>query len=128
MTRSRSAVKYILIIPVLLVLAAVVWFFATRFWVDQYAITPDWETIAFKGATYVPQTETYASEAELQQALEYMNAHVGRYIGVAVFPERSLTDLIWPVWVMEYDGDKQNQKIFVRGLMDVGSVYVIRQP
>lgn len=129
MKQPKHIVKIIVSITlVVLVLCPAGWLFATRFCVDQYALSTDWETITFKGATYSPLEEKYASEAELQQSLEYMNAHIGKNIGIAVPPQRSLTDLIWPVWVMEYDGDRLHHKIFVRGLMDVGRVYVNQQP
>jgi hypothetical protein len=53
-----------------------------------------------------------------------MNSHIGKTIGIGVFPRRTFADLIWPVWIMEYDGDTARDRIFVRGLMDVGTVYV----
>jgi hypothetical protein len=127
MTRSKKVVKIVLIIVVaLLVLIPSGWFVGTRFCVDRYVLSMDWETITFKDDIYTPLEEKYASEAELQQSLETMNASIGKNIGIAVPPRRSLADLVWPVWVMEYDGDRTHQKIFIRGLMDVGRVYEIK--
>jgi hypothetical protein len=32
-------------------------------------------------------------------------------------------DYIFPFWVMEYENDKEHNRIFVRGFMDLGGVY-----
>ncbi|SHH75304.1 hypothetical protein SAMN02745823_00859 [Sporobacter termitidis DSM 10068] len=128
MKRPKRTVKFaVLLVLALLILAPAGWFTYTRFCVDRYAISMDWETITFKGETYIPKKEQYETDADLQAALGYMNSHVGKNIGIGVFPKRSFTDLIWPVWISEYDGDKSHGEIFVRGLMDVGSVYVRQQ-
>jgi hypothetical protein len=124
MKQSSKIKTIVLAFIALLVLIPASWFTYTRFIIDQYAISPDWVTITYKDAVYLPEYKPYASDAEAQDDLAYTTSHIGKTIGVAVFPKRSFSDLIWPVWVMEYDGDKAHDHIFVRGLMDVGTVYV----
>jgi hypothetical protein len=49
--------------------------------------------------------------------------NLGKTIGIAVYEKKGLADYIWPFWVNEYKDDKEHNRIFVRGLMDLGSVY-----
>lgn len=125
MKRSLRVFRNIIIVVIaVLILIPTVWFVGTRFFVDQYQISYDWDTIAFGNDTYFRQNQVYNSDAEAQIALDDMTGHIGKNIGIAVFPKRSFVDLIWPVWIMEYGDDTSHDQIFVRGLMDVGSIYV----
>ncbi|ERI93880.1 hypothetical protein HMPREF1982_01382 [Clostridiales bacterium oral taxon 876 str. F0540] len=49
---------------------------------------------------------------------------LGKTIGIAIEGKRSFSDYIWPFWVIEYKNDKEHSRIFVRGLMESGGVYI----
>jgi hypothetical protein len=70
-------------------------------------------TITFKSSTYVQNEIFSVTDRE----------NLGKTIGIAVEGKRTLSDYIWPFWVMEYKNDKEHNRIFVQGLMDAGSVY-----
>jgi len=86
-------------------------FIYTRFCLDKYEMKDN--TIKFKNNVYIRKDSISDSDQE----------GLGKAIGIGVYGKRTITDLIWPFWVMEYKGDKEHNRIFVRGLMDVGSVY-----
>ena len=50
--------------------------------------------------------------------------NLGKTIGIAIEGKRIITDYIWPFWVIEYKNDKDHNRIFVRGLMGSGGVYI----
>jgi hypothetical protein len=117
-------IKRVVVTVILLaVLVPAGWFFVTRFCMARYAISPDWASITFHGDTYTPLETTCNSFEEGQAALLDTNRRTGKTIGIGVFPQRTFDDLIWPVWIMECDGDTARDRIFVRGLMDAGTVY-----
>ena len=39
--------------------------------------------------------------------------NLGKKIGIAIEGKRTITDYIWPLWVMEYKNDKEHNSIFV---------------
>jgi hypothetical protein len=51
------------------------------------------------------------------------NEGLGKTIGIAVEGKRNFSDLIWPFWVVEYENDKEHNRIFINGLMGSGGVY-----
>lgn len=95
---------------ILFLLAASFYFLNTRVWVDKYVIKDD--TIVFENNYYVYDT----SDTD----------HIGKRIGIVCFEgrKRGITDYIWPEWVYEYKGDSLHNRIFVRGLMDIGDTYI----
>lgn len=104
--------KVILSFITLLFLIVLTWFVYTRFCLPKYEMQSD-DIIIYKNNTYV-LTNSISDEA---------TEHLGKTIGIAVRGERSITDYIWPNWVIEYTNDKAHKRIFVRGLMDTGFVY-----
>ena len=104
--------KIIGIVLLVIVLCASAFFLYTRFGMDQYAMEDN--TLRFKGVVYVRSEISSPSDEE----------NLGGTIGIAVMGKRSFTDLIWPFWVMEYKNDKDHNRLFVRGLMDSGGIYV----
>lgn len=106
-----------IISAVVILCAALLLFFSTRIWTDLYTINTDGDTISFKNDVFVRQATSLQADSE----------NLGSTIGIAVFSKRSITDYIWPTWVMEYEDDREHNRIFVRTLMDPGSVYV-KQP
>lgn len=94
----------------LLIVAALFYFLNTRVWVDKYDIRGD--TIVFENNHYVYENSN--------------TENLGKSIGIAYVEgrKRGITDYIWPEWVYEYKGDKDHERIFVRGLMDLGDTYI----
>lgn len=101
-----------LIILSLLILSIPTYFVYTRFCLDKYEMKG--ETLTLNNSRYVRSNSFSPADGE----------NLGKTIGIAVYGKRTLTDYIWPFWVMEYKNDKDHDRIFVRGLMDVGSVYM----
>lgn len=99
-------------IAVLLVLIALFYFLDTRIWIDKYKVEGD--TLVFGDDHYILQNTLSESDTD----------NLGQNIGIAVSSEREITDYIWPTWVVAYKDDKEHNRIFVRGLMDLGSVYI----
>ncbi|MDP4090160.1 MAG: hypothetical protein Q8930_12925 [Bacillota bacterium] len=111
--RKMSKVKKVVLITVsLFVLYIPTWFIYTRFCLAKYEVI-DGNTIRYKNYVYVRKDSL--SETD--------DKNLGKTIGVAVDEKRTITDYIWPFWVMEYRDDKEHSRIFVRELMDLGSVY-----
>lgn len=87
------------------------WFIYTRFCLDQYEMKDN--ILKFEDIVYVREDSFNTSDDQ----------NLGKTIGIGVYGKRSIADLIWPYWIYEYKDDKEHKRIFVRGLMDVGSVY-----
>lgn len=100
-----------LIIAILIVLGFSTWFVYTRSFLDKYKMNGN--TLTFKNSIYIRIDSSSASEEET----------LGKAIGIAIEGKRTISDYIWPFWVMEFKNDKEHNRIFVRGLMDLGSVY-----
>jgi hypothetical protein len=100
-----------LIIIVLFVLCIPTWFIYTRFCLDIYKMNGN--TLTYNNSVYVRKDSLSASDQE----------NLGKTIGIAIDGKRSVTDYIWPFWVMDYKNDKKHNRIFVRGLMDFGTMY-----
>jgi len=100
-----------LIIIVLFVLCIPTFFVYTRFCLDKYEMNGN--TLTFKNSMYVRNDFSSASDEE----------NLGQTIGIGINGKRTITDYIWPFWVIEYKNNKEHNRIFVRGLMDLGSVY-----
>ena len=107
MTKTRIFV----LIALIVVLSVPAWFVYTRFLTDQYHMQGS--TLSFNNTLY--------SRKELWEPSDEQN--LGNVIGIAVEGPRTITDLIWPQWVMEYQNDPDHNRVFVRGLMDLGAVY-----
>jgi len=103
--------KIVLIVIVLFILYIPAWFTYTRFYLPQYKM--DGNTLTYKENIYIRKDSFSASDTE----------NVGKIIGIAIYGKRELADYIWPFWVREYKDDKEHNRIFVRGLMDLGTVY-----
>ncbi len=93
-------------------LCAAAFFLYTRFVMDQY--TMEGNTMKYNDAVYVRSETSLASDEE----------NLGKTIGIAIEGKRTLTDLVWPYWVIEYQNDKEHNRLFVRGLMGSGGIYV----
>ncbi|GKU25229.1 hypothetical protein [Clostridium folliculivorans] len=103
--------KIFLIIIILIILYIPASFIYTRFCLPQYKMNDN--TITYKENVYV-RNDSISSFDE---------KNVGKAIGIAIYKKRTLTDYIWPFWVSEFKDDKEHNRIFVKGLMDLGSEY-----
>ena len=104
-------IKICLIIFIILILSVSVWFVYTRFCLPVYIMNGN--AMTYKNDTYLIKDSWSASDEE----------NLGKTIGIGVLGNRTLTDLIWPFWVMEYENDKEHNNLFVRGLMGSGGPY-----
>ncbi|OPX83533.1 MAG: hypothetical protein A4E53_04618 [Pelotomaculum sp. PtaB.Bin104] len=105
-------IKISLIIVILVfVLSIPTWFIYTRFCLPVYKM--EGELIFYKNDKYVMQNHSSISDEE----------NLGNTVGIGVGKERTLTDLIWPYWVIEYKNDKEHERLFLRGLMGSGGPY-----
>jgi hypothetical protein len=103
--------KALLLIPLLMVAGVLMWFLYTRFCLPLYAI--DGITLTYRHDTYVMEEHGSVTDEE----------NLGDTIGIGVGKERTISDLIWPFWVLEYKGDKEHNSLFLRGLMGSGGKY-----
>ncbi len=103
--------KIFAILFLLLVLSIPGFFVYTRFLLEQYHGQADRLT---------SNTGVYVRTASLTPPDE---KNIGSTIGIAIYGERTITDLIWPYWVMEFQDDKDHNCVFVQGLMDLGQAY-----
>ncbi len=103
--------RLIAVLVLLAVLSVPGFFIYTRFLIDQYQIQGD--TLSLNNTVYVrEQPSGLVDEASL-----------GNTVGIAIDGTRTVTDYIWPNWVIEFKNDPQHNHIFVRGLMDLGAAY-----
>jgi hypothetical protein len=100
-----------LAIIILFIMSISAYFIYTRFFLSIYKM--DGNILKFNGSTYICQDFSSASDEE----------NLGKTIGIAVQGKRSIADYIWPFWVIEYNNDKEHNRIFIRGLMGSGGVY-----
>lgn len=107
----RIAYRVAVLVFVALMLSVPAYMVYTRFCLPQYRF--EGETLVYRGTVYVPDWDA--------EPVSYDD--VGRVNGIGVPPKRTIADLIWPFWVMEYGGDRAHRVIFVRGLMDIGTFY-----
>lgn len=103
--------KVSLIIIILLALSIPSWFVYTRFCLPQYKMDAD--KLTYKNNIYIMQDHWSTSDEE----------NLGKAIGIGVDKKRTLTDLIWPFWVIEYKNDKEHNSLYLRGLMGSGGKY-----
>lgn len=103
--------KIALVIGIIFVLYLPISFIYTRFCLDEYKI--DGDTLRMNDSIYVRKNSLSGLDTE----------NLGGLVGIAVEGERTMNDYIWPKWVIEYKNDKEHNRIFVRGLMDLGTVY-----
>ncbi len=108
---KKGIIIAVLLVVVLAILSIPGWFIYTRFLLPQYHISGD--SLTLDNSVYLRKAIFESSDAE----------NVGSTIGIAVEGERTITDLIWPIWVMEYKNDQAHDHIFVQGLMDVGTAF-----
>ena len=101
-----------LVIIIVLVLCIPTFFIYTRFGLDTYEMNGN--TLKFRNSLYVLD--------ELMSPYQD-GKDLGKTIGIAVEGERTMTDYIWPFWIIEFKNDKEHQRIFVNGLMGSGGVY-----
>lgn len=99
------------VIILLLVLSVPTWFIYTRFYLDKYEMTDN--TLTFKDDVYIFKNPSTASDEE----------NLGKTIGIGIYGKRTVSDLIWPFWVIEYKDDKEHNRLYVRGLMGSGGPY-----
>lgn len=107
----KSLKTALIIIIILSVLPFTTWFIKTRFCLGKYVMNGN--TLTYKNSVYVRKNLSTDSDFE----------NLGKTIGIGIDGKRTITDYIWPFWVMEYKNDKEHNRIFVRGLMDLGTVY-----
>lgn len=100
-----------LIIIIIFVSSIPIFFVYTRFCLDKYEMRGD--TLIFKNSIYVRNDFFFASDEE----------NLEKTIGIAIDGNRTISDYIWPFWVVEYKNDNEHNRIFVRGLMGSGGVY-----
>jgi len=103
-----------LIIIVLFILLSIpIWFVYTRFCLDRY--TMNGNTITYKNYVYTRK----------DSLPDFNKENIGKTIGISIDikEKRTITDYIWPFWVMEYKDDKEHNRIFIIGLMDLGNMY-----
>lgn len=106
--------KVILIIVILFALAITSFFIYTRFCLSQFEMNGNGETLIIENSIYTSSSSSSISDEE----------NLGKTIGIAIEGKRIITDYIWPYWVMEYKNDKEHNRIFVRGLMGSGGLYI----
>lgn len=94
-----------------IVLGICLYILKTRIWIDQYEQVGD--TLVFANHVYVRTNGISDSDTK----------NVGKTIGIVHDGKRTLSDYLWPTWVMEYKDDQAHHRVFVRGFMDMGSVY-----
>lgn len=110
--KNKSMLRRIIMVGILLLILYIpTWFVYTRFFLDKYEMKDN--TLKLNNIVYVRKDSFSDTDDD----------NLGKAIGVGVYGKRKIADLIWPFWVMEYKNDKEHNRIFVRGLMDVGSVY-----
>jgi hypothetical protein len=85
----------------------------TRVSVDKCKMSNNGDTLILKDSVYVRKNTLSAQDTE----------NIGITIGIGIYGKGTITDYIFPNWIMEYKNDKKHNRIFVRGLMDMGSVY-----
>jgi hypothetical protein len=103
--------KILLIVVVLIILYIPGWFIYTRFCLPHYKMNDN--TITYKQDVYIRNDSISSFDIK----------NVGKTIGIGIYKKRSLADYIWPFWISEFKDDNEHNRIFVRGLMDLGSVY-----
>ena len=106
--------KIISIIVILFVASILGFFIYTRFCLDKFQMN-------LKGKTLIINNNTYTRSDVLSISDE---ENLGKTLGIAVEGKRTINDYIWPFWVMEYKNDKEHNRIFVRGLMGSGGIYI----
>lgn len=67
----------------------------------------DGASLYFGGATYT-RDNTLPT---------YTEQDVGRVVAIGEEGRRTLTDFIWPNWIMEFKNDKGHEHLLLRGLM-----------
>lgn len=107
-----KVIKIGLIIFVVVVLSIIPsWFVYTRFCLDKYLMKDN--TLSFENSTYI--CNEYWSPTD--------DVNLGKTIGIGVGERRTITDLIWPFWVMEYKDDTEHNSLYISGLMGSGGKY-----
>jgi len=69
-----------------------------RFLLDKYII--EGNTLTFNNSIYTCKNSLSASDTE----------NIAKTIGIGINGERTITDYIWPNWVMEYKNDKEHNR------------------
>jgi hypothetical protein len=105
--------KIILIIVIIFTLCIPGFFIYTRFCLDKFQMSKNGKTLIIENSIYTRSESMSISDEE----------NLGKTIGIAVEGKRTITDFIWPFWVIEYKNDKEHNHIFIRGLMGSGGVY-----
>lgn len=106
--------KVAFIIVILLILSVPGYFLYTRFCIDKFEMSNNGKTLMIYSNIYTRSDLLSISDEE----------NLGKTIGIAMEGKRTITDYIWPFWVMEYKNDEEHNRIFVRGLMNSGGVYI----
>lgn len=106
--------KVILIIVILFALSIPGFFIYTRFCLSKFEMNGNGTTLIIENSIYTRSDSIAISDEE----------NLGKTIGIAIEGKKTITDYIWPFWVMEYKNDKEHNRIFVRGLMGSGGVYI----
>lgn len=106
--------KVISIIVILCALSISGFFIYTRFCLDKFEMSENGKTLIIKNSTYTRSESMFISDEK----------NLEKTIGIAIEGKRTITDYIWPFWVMEYKNNKEHSRIFVRGLMGSGGVYI----
>ena len=104
--------KIVGLLVILLILGGVFYILDTRIWIDKYEMNGD--TLVFANNVYISKNSLSESDT----------SNLGKKIGIAINRKMTITDYIWPDWVIEYKSDKNHNYILVRGLIDLGNVYI----
>lgn len=107
----KLSLRIFIAIIILFVLSITLYFIYTRFCLPKYKTNGN--TLTYKNYVYVVQ--------DFRSAIDEEN--LDKTIGVGVGEKRTLTDLIWPFWVIEYKNDKEDNSLFLSGLMGSGGKY-----
>ncbi|RED66131.1 hypothetical protein [Cohnella lupini] len=104
--------RIIILLVTFFMICGIFYFLDTRIWINKYGM---------KGNTLVFENNVYLLKDSLSES---DTSNHGKTIGIAVNEKRSITNYIWPNWILEYKNDKYHNHIFVRGIMDMGNVYI----
>lgn len=106
--------RIVLFIVALFILSIIGSFIYTRFCLNEFKMNRNGSTLTIGNSSYTSSGYISSTDEE----------NLGRTIGIAIKGKRTITDYIWPFWVMEYKNDKEHNHVFVRGLMGSGGTYI----
>lgn len=108
----KSSKKLISIFIGVLLLCILTFFIYTRFFLDAYVLKVD--KLILNNNIYIQSGIVSINDEK----------NLGKTIGIATKGERTITDLIFPTWVIEFKNDSDHNHLMVKGLMDLGTIYI----